>query len=147
MRNRFFVIYLIISLLFIQGCSVSNIANSQRKYENKELGFSIEFPSTWKEKYFVELNTGDKSSSSVVITTSWGGTLCYIFRNTQEEWKEIQQMESPVDYSLLGENDKYAYILIPASDVQYDINDQEQVKIYNDMRNELDKIKFEIIED
>lgn len=144
MKKRFL---LLISLLFIQGCSVSNTTDSQEKYENKELGFSIEFPSTWKDKYSVELNIGDESSSSVVITTSWGGALCYIFRNTQEEWQEMQQMESPVDYSLLSENDEYAYILIPASDVQYDINDEEQVKVYNDMRDDLDKIKFEIIED
>lgn len=145
MRKFFCVLCLIASLLVVQGCSIPNTNNSQNKYENKELGFSVEFPSTWKGKYSVELNTADKSSSSVVIKTSWGGILCYIFRDTQEQWKESQQIESPVDYTLLAENDEFAYILIPASDVQYDVNDEEQAKVYNDMRNSLNEIKFEII--
>ena len=113
-------------------------------YENQELAFRVEFPDTWKDNYNVVANP--QSPSSVIIETTWGGTLCFIFRRTTESWAESGYGELvPVEYRLLGENSDYVYLLYFASDVQYDPDDDEQVNTYEVMREDLYNIKFEIL--
>ena len=136
------VIVVCVSMLF--GCS-PEYSNNSEVYEDQKLGFAIEFPSTWENKYTIDVNP--QSSSSVVVETTWGGILCYIFRKTSEEWVESGKGESiPVEYRVLGENSDYVYLLYFASDVNYNPEDEEQVKTYNEMRDDLYNIKFKILE-
>ena len=124
------------------------------EYTNEELGFRIEFPSEWKGKYSVIKNPGSwdfegEVDNSVMINTTsgWCGTLCYIFRETIEEWNEWGRGEnSPVAFRLLAENDKFAYVMRFPGDVQWDTENEEQTKEYYDMINDLENVKFYIIE-
>lgn len=129
-------------LLAFQGCGQQK--QSGEKYENSELGFRMEFPASWKDRYTVEANPADNNGTSVVIKTNWDGVLCYVFRYTQEQF--AGEGSSPVEHKLLGENDKYAYVMIFPGDVMYDPLNSEQVDTYTEMRNDLDKnVSFEII--
>ncbi len=133
-----------IFMLSLYGCNQSKQPMTTEIYENKELAFRVEFPDTWKDNYSVVANP--QSSSSVIIETAWGGILCFIFRQTSEQWAESGYGELvPVEYRLLGENGDYVYLLYFASDVQYDHENEEQVNTYEVMRNDLYNIKFEIL--
>ena len=46
---------------------------------------------------------------------------------------------------MLAQNDKYVYTMIMASDVQYDINNKQQIEKYNYIRSNIDKVKIELI--
>ena len=46
---------------------------------------------------------------------------------------------------MLAQNDKYVYKMIMASDVQYDIQNKEQVEKYNYIRSNIDKLKIELL--
>lgn len=134
----------LVCLFVFQGCTPNEQPNAAEIYENQELGFRVEFPNTWKDKYAVEANP--QSSSSVIIETAWGGALCFIFRRTSEEWIESGKGESiPVEYKVLGENSDYIFLLYFASDVNYDPENEEQVNTYNEMRDDLYNINFEIL--
>jgi hypothetical protein len=146
MRKRILCTTLVIAvcLSVLCGCRQGQ-GDTSEVYENQELGFSISFPSTWKGKYAVEANP--QSASGVVVETEWGGILCFIFRETAEEWADSGEGDSsPVEYRVLGENSDFVYLLYFASDVNYDPEDEEQVETYNEMRNDLYNIKFEILE-
>ena len=84
------------------------------------------------------------SSDGVIIETSWGGIVCFIFRETLDEWEKYKN-ESPVEQIVLAQNDKYVYTMIMASDVQYDINNKQQIEKYNYIRSNIDKVKIELI--
>lgn len=137
---------LVLCLLAFQGCTPKNQNDAAERYVNQELGFSVEFPGTWKDKYTVETNPSDESGSSVVVSTTWGGTLCYVFRYTTEEWAESGYGESiPVEYRVSGKSDHYVYLMLFPGDVQYDPGNEEQVDTYNEMRTDLLSSNFEII--
>ena len=113
-------------------------------YENRDLGFRIEFPDNWENRYRVEATTD--GSSGILVETEWGGILCFIYREDAEEWKEEAKGDAiPVEYRVLGENDEYVYALYFASDAQYDPEDEEQTRIYQEMREDLYRIGFEIL--
>ena len=113
-------------------------------YENRDLGFRIEFPDNWENRYRVEETTD--GSSGILVETEWGGILCFIYREDAEEWKEEAKGDAiPVEYRVLGENDEYVYALYFASDAQYDPEDEEQTRIYQEMREDLHRIGFEIL--
>jgi len=110
-------------------------------YENRDLGFAIEFPDTWQNRYSVKANPDD--SSGVIVETEWGGILCFINRVNAEAWAEsVKDDLVPVEYRVLGENSEYVYVLYFASDVNYD--GEEQARIYGEMREDLYHIGFKI---
>ena len=85
-------------------------------------------------------------SSGILVETEWGGILCFIYREDAEEWKEEAKGDAiPVEYRVLGENDEYVYALYFASDAQYDPEDEERTRIYQEMREDLYRIGFEIL--
>lgn len=113
-------------------------------YENRDLGFRIEFPNNWENRYRVEMTTD--GSSGILVKTEWGGILCFIYREDAEKWKEEAKGDAiPVEYRVLGENDEYIYTLYFASDAQHDPEDEEQTRIYREMREDLYRIGFEIL--
>ena len=113
-------------------------------YENRDLGFRIEFPDTWKNRYIVEADPNN--SSGVVVKAEWGGILCDIFKSTKEQWEEAEKNDwINVEYRVLGESGEYIYLMYFPSDVQYDMEDEEQTRIYREMREDLYHIGFEIL--
>ncbi len=130
---------------FFSGSGPDSSGNSV-VYMNREMGFSVEFPDTWKNRYKVRVNPGD-SSSLVIEVSEWGGTLGFISRETVKEWTESGKGELiPVPYRVLAENSEYVYILYFPSDANYDVEDEEQVDTYQEMTDDLyNNIKFEIL--
>ncbi len=116
----------------------SNIVG--QSYVNNELGFAMVIPKDWN----CSIVDNPYSSDGVIIETSWGGILCFIFRETLEDWEKYKN-ESPVEQIVLAQNDKYVYKMIMASDVQYDIQNKEQVEKYNYIRSNIDKLKIELL--
>lgn len=116
----------------------SNIVG--QSYVNNELGFAMVIPRDWN----CSIVDNPYSSDGVIIETSWGGILCFIFRETLEDWEKYKN-ESPVEQIVLAQNDKYVYKMIMASDVQYDIQNKEQVEKYNYIRSNIDKLKIELL--
>ena len=116
----------------------SNIVG--QSYVNNELGFAMVIPKDWN----CSIVDNPNSSEGVIIETSWGGIVCFIFRETLEDWEKYKN-ESPVEQIVLAQNDKYVYKMIMASDVQYDIQNKEQVEKYNYIRSNIDKLKIELL--
>ena len=116
----------------------SNIVG--QSYVNNELGFAMVIPRDWN----CSIVDNPYSSDGVIIETSWGGIVCFIFRETLDEWEKYKN-ESPVEQIVLAQNDKYVYKMIMASDVQYDIQNKEQVEKYNYIRSNIDKLKIELL--
>ena len=50
-----------------------------------------------------------------------------------------------MEYRVLGESAEYIYLMYFPSDVQYDMEDEEQTRIYREMREDLYHIGFEIL--
>ena len=113
-------------------------------YENRDLGFRIEFSDTWENRYRVEANPNNPSS--IMVETEWGGILCFIFKNTKEQWEEAEKNDwMTTEYRVLGESGEYIYLMYFASDAPYDPEDEEQTRIYREMREDLYHIGFEIL--
>ncbi len=120
-------------------------------YENRDLGFRIGFPDTWKNRYNVVTNPD--SSSGVSIETEYG-TLGFVFKTTVKEWKEsVTNDLIPVPYTVLGENDEYVYVVyltgdFSKGDFNFDIEDEEDKekwRLFQEMREDLYRIGFEIL--
>ena len=109
-------------------------------YIKKELGMVVQIPGDWD----CTIKDNPNSSNGIIIETSWGGIVCFIFRETLDEWEKYKN-ESPVEQIVLAQNDKYVYKMIIASDVQYDIQNKEQVEKYNYIRSNIDKLKIELL--
>ena len=116
-------------------------------YENRDLGFRIEFPDTWESRYRVEADPDNPSGIIVEMAeTEWGGILCFIFKNTKEQWEEAEKNDwINVEYRVLGESGEYVYLMYFPSDVQYNMEDEEETRIYEEMREDLYHIGFEIL--
>ena len=117
-----------------------NVQDVVEAYMKKELGMVVQIPVDWD----CTVKDNPNSSDGVIIETSWGGIVCFIFRETLDEWEEYKN-ESPVEQVVLAQNDKYVYIMIMASDVQYDINNKEQVEKYNYIRSNIDEVKIALL--
>lgn len=120
-------------------------------YENRDLGFRIEFPDNWENRYSVAANPN--SSSGVIIEMEYG-TLGFVFKTTAKEWEEsVTNDLIPVPYTVLGENDEYVYVVyltgdFNTGDFNLDLKDEkirEKFRIYQEMREDLHRIGFEIL--
>ena len=108
-------------------------------YENRDLGFAIEFPDTWENRYSVEPNP-----YGIVVCTEWGGILCFVYKENAEEWAESAKNDRiQVEYKVLGESGEYVYVMYFPSDVNY--QGEEQAEIYREMRRDLYYIGFKIL--
>ncbi len=120
-------------------------------YENQNLGFKIEFPDTWENRYSVVTNPN--SSSGVIIEMEYG-TLGFVFKSTVKEWEEsVTNDLISVPYTVLGENDEYVYVVyltgdFNTGDFNLDLKDEkirEKFRIFQEMREELSHVGFEIL--
>lgn len=140
-RNLYYSILIIIILgliLFtLSGCTE---VEEDPVYVNEEYGFSIEFPESWSGEF--EINPYDKG---LVISSEVNniGTLGYIHKYTTIEWKELNNGEDlPVPYQILEENPETIILLIYPGDVNYDLDDENSVKKYEEMTRDLKEENF-----
>ena len=111
-------------------------------YENQDLGFVMEFPDTWENRYSVEPNP--ENPSGIVVCTEWGGILCFVDKDNAEEWAESAKNDMiPVEYRVLGESGEYVYVMYFPSDVNY--QGEEQAEVYQEMHQDLYYVGFKIL--
>lgn len=106
-------------------------------YENAQYGYRLTLPACWGDDYRL-IEDGD----SVRIDTAWGGTLCSIFVRDAADFAEEH---IPVPYRVLGQDERYVYLMYFASDVQYDPANAEQATAYLSMYQDLRYVPFEIL--
>ena len=124
------------------GPSEPAVSSGSVVYENRDLGFAIEFPDTWENRYSVEANP--ENPSGIVVCTEWGGILCFLSKRDAKEWEESVKNDLIVGaYRVLGESGDSVYVMYFASDVNY--QGEEQTKIYWEMTEDLYHVGFEIL--
>lgn len=124
------------------GPSEPAVSSGSVVYENRDLGFAIEFPDTWENRYSVEPNP--ENPSGIVVCTEWGGILCFVDKDNVEEWAESAKNDMiPVEYRVLGESGEYVYVMYFPSDVNY--QGEEQAEVYQEMHQDLYCVGFKIL--
>lgn len=109
-------------------------------YVNDEYGFSMDFPESWYGEFEVNpyeygLIISSKSNSIE--------TLAYIQNHTIQEWKELNYGDDiPVPYQVLEENKEEVFVLVYPGDVNYDIENENSVKKYEEMTKDLQEGNF-----
>lgn len=132
----------VISILAIILVSIVLLVNPKKPilYENAQLGFSLEFPFQWKDRYVIE----DHDDGIVIyckkVYDAWeheGGRLLTIHRQVGELIDEEDIAQSPAPAKLLIQGNGYTYYAIFASDVQYPADDKELAEEYKDLGEQI----------
>lgn len=140
-RKLSFLIVMVLIFSFIplalSGCSKTRDSSL---YVNDEYEFSIEFPESWSGEF--EINPYD---DGLIISSELNDitTLAYIHKYTNQEWEELNYgTYIPVPYQILEENIETVFVLIYPGDVNYDIENENSVKKYEEMTRDLQKENF-----
>ena len=135
----------IISLLVVVSVIIVLAVNPKKpiSYENSELGFSLEFPSEWKERYVVEEHEDGIVIYCKKVYDEWGhegGRLLTIQREIGELIDEEDIAQSPAPAKMLLQGNGYTYYATFASDVQYPSDNSELAKEYLSLEEQLDQV-------
>lgn len=139
---------LLVLFVLLSGCSTNTSTSQNIVYENAVHKFKIELPATWAEKYEII-----ETESRVVFVNkankeAAGGELFQIEVWTQEKWKaEGEELAQIIRLTKLAEADGEVYTFRTPTDVQYTTTDESLKKAYNDMFQDVEKIKdtFQLI--
>lgn len=136
----------VISILAIILVSIVLLVNPKKPilYENAQLGFSLEFPFQWKDRYVIE----DHDDGIVIyckkVYDAWeheGGRLLTIHRQVGELIDEEDIAQSPAPAKLLIQGNGYTYYAIFPSDVQYPPDNRKLAEEYKDLEEQI----FEVL--
>lgn len=113
----------------------------------EEYGFSIIFPSSWDGEFEIS-----KDKDALVISSKINEieSLASIHRYTNVEWKNLNYgLDIPVQYDILSQDLDSVFALLYTSDVSYNLENENSVKKYKEMSNDLKNkhFKFEILEE
>lgn len=140
-RKISFLLVMLITFSFIpfalSGCSKTE---DNATYINDEYGFSMEFPESWDGEF--EINPYDYG---LIISSELNDItiLAYIHKYTVQEWEELNNGEDiPVPCQILEENTEEIFALIYPGDVNYDIENENSVKRYEEMMKDLQEENF-----
>lgn len=134
-RAKVLLISMLVFLLASQLLVACTENKENKEYVNKDLGYAITLPSSIKDD--VEINVNKNGTLSV--ETKFAGTLISVTNYAKEDYSDKEALnkyikdEAPVKLIYLGETEKDFICYSFASDVQYDENDKEKAKKYNDM--------------
>ncbi|MGB4748183.1 MAG: M56 family metallopeptidase [Bacillota bacterium] len=136
---------MIISLLVVVSVIIVLAVNPKKpiSYENSELGFSLEFPSEWEERYVVEEHEDSVVIYCKKVYDEWeheGGRLLTIQRQIGELIDEEDIAQSPAPAKMLLQGNGYTYYATFASDVQYPPDNSELAKEYLSLEEQLDLV-------
>ena len=136
---------IIISLVVVVSVIIVLAVNPKKpiSYENPELGFSLEFPSEWKERYVVEEHEDSVVIYCKKVYDEWGhegGRLLTIQRQIGELIDEEDIAQSPAPAKMLLQGNGYTYYATFASDVQYPPDNSELAKEYLSLEEQLDLV-------
>ncbi len=132
-RIRNIIIFMIF-ILFLIGLMSKN-----SKYKNENLGFSLDIPKSWNEKFIVE-EEGDKvyflhDPKNLNLQP---GLLFIIERKIGSLIREEDLKAHPSQKRLLLQEAGYSFIEVKPSDIQYDPTHE----IYNDYKSMVEDIPF-----
>lgn len=140
-RKVFSLLVVIIVFSFVifalTGCSKKE---NNTIYTNDEYGFSMEFPESWNGEF--EINPYDYG---LIISSKLNDitTIAYIQKYTLQEWKKLNYGDDiPVPYQILEENTEEVFVLVYPGDVNYDIENEDSVKKYEEMIRDLQEENF-----
>lgn len=139
-KTSFLLVMLIIfslNIFILSGCSETKDNN---KYVNDEYGFTMEFPKSWSGEFEISpYEYGLIISSKLNDIT----TLAYIQTYTIKEWEELNYGEDmPVAYQILDESTEEVFVLIYPGDVNYNIENEDSVRKYEEMTKDLQDENF-----
>lgn len=105
------------------------------------------FPSSWNGQFEII-----KDKDALVISSKINEIekLGSIHRYTNEEWKNLNHgFDIPVSFEILGQTLKQVFVLVHPSDVNYNLENENSVKKYEEMSNDLSKknFRFKILKD
>lgn len=116
----------------------SEINADNNIYKNERLGFSLNFPKEWEDKYLIEesdnyISIFDKQ----IYDTGQGGLLFTINRTIGEMITQEDMNMEPVATKIILQGNGYTYFYRLPSDVNYPVNDEELSKHYQEMSEQI----------
>ena len=99
-------------------------------------GFQMELPGTWAEHYSLE--KGDDFYAFYNVENAGAGYGGFLF--SIEIYKQDGEWEYLPSYQFLGEKDGAYYVATFPTDVQFDIENQENQQIYKEMQEDIEGI-------
>lgn len=150
-KGKILLIMAVLSLA-ISGLSAGCNQNMNYKtedsiiYKNETLGFSLEFPRDWKDKYIIEESADNISIFSKKIYENYNGAgrLLTIERVIGELITQEDMQQAPVGQQIVLRGNGYTYFTIEPSDVQYPPGDAELSKDYKAMSERIPEIYHSI---
>lgn len=137
MKKIKIVLVVLISVLLFSACTPHNTV----VYTNEELGFNMDIPKSWKDKYLVE-----NGENSIIVSHKTLGKKdekAFLFSITRVIGELITEEDVEWSYTpqkLLGSGQGYSFILSLAEDLQYEPEDLENSKEYEEMREDINTI-------
>ena len=121
-----------------QGMDSEFNANNDN-YKNEALGFSLNFPKEWEDKYSIEesdnyISVFDKQ----IYDTGQGGLLFTINRTIGEMIAQQDMNMEPVPTKIILQGNGYTYFYRLPTDVNYPVNDEKLTKHYQEMSEQID---------
>lgn len=147
-RKGVISLMVVVLMLGIMGVCISctQKADSQTEnriaYENKTLGFSLEFPKEWKDKYIIveETDSIEIYSKKVYEKYKGLGWLFTINRLTGELITEEDMRQAPAGQQIVLQGNGYTYFIRSSSDVQCPPDDKEASSDYGAMSEQITNV-------
>lgn len=141
-RPAFIAMLLALAAVIILGILLIANPKGGTLYKNENLGFSLEFPESWNNRYIIkESEDSIYIYSKEVYNSAYGmGRLFTIQRQTGELITEEDIREGPVPIKILLKGNGYTYFSISVTDVQYPSNDKALSNEYLSLSEEIGSV-------
>lgn len=140
----FVIVLLVIGMLGIMSGCTKNIEPEQVSpivYNNEMLGFSLQFPADWQDKYIIEeTDTNITLFNKKIYEEVGGGLLFTIERMIGELVTEADMKEAPVSQQIILQGNGYTFFTVMPSDVQYPVDNKELSREYVAMAEQIASI-------
>ena len=113
------------------------------KYESEALGFSLNLPEEWKNKYIVEESEASIEVFSKKVYEEYNkgtGLLFTIVRTVGELITEQDMQQAPQRQQILLQGNGYTYYIRWPSDVQYPVDNEEVSSEYKSMSQQIENV-------
>lgn len=107
-------------------------------YKNENLGFSLNFPKEWEDKYsIVESDNYISVFDKKIYDTGQGGLLFTINRAIGEMITQQDMNMEPAPTKIILQGNGYTYFYRLPTDINYPLNDEELSKHYQEMSEQI----------
>ena len=115
-------------------------------YKNETLGFSLNFPGDWEDKYLIKESEENISifCKKIYENDDWGGLLLSIERQIGELITDEDMLQAPVGQQIILQGNGYTYFARIPSDVQYPPDNEELSREYKALFEEVLDISHSI---